>query len=77
MFSLFQTLYFLTLELSYLPIYRIAFSEKIGLCFVETIKCCISSILCDIPLVRGDYVDIPLSEEVIVGVMALCFIHQV
>ena len=41
---------------------------------VDTTKCCKPSILCDIPLVRGDCVDIPLSEEVIVGVVALCLI---
>ena len=36
----FQTLYFLTLELSIYPIYRILFLWEIGLWFIETTKCC-------------------------------------
>ena len=36
---------------------------------VETTKCYKPSFLCDIPLVRGDCVDIPHSEEVIVEVV--------
>ena len=57
---------------------------------VDTTKSCIPSILCDISLVRGDCVDIPLvrgdsrgcvsippSEEVIVGVVALSLIPLV
>ena len=41
---------------------------------VDTTKSCKPSILCYIPLVRDDCVDIPLSEEVIVEVVALCLI---
>ena len=57
---------------------------------VDTTKSCKPSLLCDIPLVRGDCVVIPLmrgdcggcvgislSEEVIVGVVALCLIPLV
>ena len=81
-FSLFQTLYFLTLELiiSILSIGS-CFSEENLFVVVDTTKSCNPSILCDIPLVRGDCVDIPLvrsdcesfvgiplSEEVIVVV---------
>ena len=57
---------------------------------IDTIKSCKPSFLCDIPLVRGDCVDIPLvrgdcggcvdiplSEEVIVGVVALSLIPLV
>ena len=57
---------------------------------VNTTKCCKPSLLCDIPLVRGDCVviplvrgdrggcvNIPLSEEVIVGVVALSLIPLV
>ena len=29
---------------------------------VDTIKCCKPSIICDIPLVRGDCIDIPLAR---------------
>ena len=57
---------------------------------VDTTKSCKPSILCDISLVRGDCIDIPLirgdcggcvgiplSVEVIVGVLAKCLIPQV
>ena len=44
---------------------------------VDITKCCKPSFLCDILLVRGDCVNIPLSEEVIVRVVALSFIPQV
>ena len=57
---------------------------------VDTTKSCKPSILCDIPLVRGDCViiplmrgdcggcvGIPLSVEVIFGVLAKCLIPQV
>ena len=57
---------------------------------VDTTKSCKPSILCDIPLVRGDCfviplirgdcggcVGIPLNEEVIVGVVALNLIPLV
>ena len=64
--------------------------RKFGLWFSETTKTCKPSIICDIPLVRGDCVDIPLvrgdcgscvgiplSVEVIVGVLALSLIPLV
>jgi len=57
---------------------------------VDTTKSSEPSLLCDIPLVRGDYVvihlvrgdcggciSIPLSEEVIIRVVALSFIPLV
>ena len=44
---------------------------------VETTKYCKPSFIYDIPLVRSDCVDIPLSEEVIIGVVALCLVLQV
>jgi len=69
-----QNTLFLTLELiiSILSIGS-CFSEKNWFVVADTTKCCKPFFLCDIPLVRGDCVDIPLSEEVI-GLVALCFI---
>ena len=73
----FQTLYFLTLELIYLSYLLGSSLWENWFVVVDTTKCCKPFFLCDIPLVRGDCVDIPLvrgggcvviplSEEVIV-----------
>ena len=55
----FQTLYFLTLELSILSIRIIVLCERIGLCFVETTKCCK-------PLSLLGFMPFPLSVEEVV-----------
>ena len=86
----FQTLYFLTLEPIYLSYLLGSILWENWFVVVDTTKSCKPSLLCDIPLVRGECVviplvrgdcggciSIPLSEEANVGVVVLSFIPLV